>query len=86
MDEKLTKVFKNLRQYLDEEETKFSQKLTKRSTLFDHSLRVAKFAQKIAIAEFSDLEELAFLGGLLHDVGKFKDGKYHVDGVNEEYR
>ena len=86
MDDKLPKVLKNIHQYLDEEETKFSQKLTKRSTLFDHSLRVAKFSQKIAIAELDDLEDLAFLGGLLHDVGKFKDGKYHVEGVNEEYR
>jgi putative nucleotidyltransferase with HDIG domain len=37
--------------------------------LWNHSIKVAALAQKIAVYEHSDVDE-AFLAGLLHDVGK----------------
>ena len=86
MDKKFQKLIDDLHHYLDNEEMMFSQKLSKISTLFDHSLRVAKFSRKIARSEKSVSEDIAFLGGLFHDAGKFKNGQYHVDGENEEYR
>jgi len=86
MTSQFSTLIEKLHQYLDEQETNYSQTKFTRSTLFDHCFRVAKLAQKIARQEKTVTDDLAFLGGLFHDVGKFKDSKYHVEGVHEEYR
>jgi putative nucleotidyltransferase with HDIG domain len=54
------------------------------STLFDHSLRVAALAERIAGSTPGVPPGIAYVAGLLHDVGKFCGGRYHVDDVPEE--
>ena len=53
------------------------------SSLWVHSTRVVRIAYYLAESE-GMLSTAALLAGLLHDIGKFADGKYHEDGVAEE--
>ena len=53
------------------------------SSLWTHSVRVGRIAQYLAEKEGMD-PTAALLAGLLHDMGKFADGKYHKDDVAEE--
>ncbi len=52
-------------------------------SLWHHSLRVAQIARFLASKDDTN-QDAAFLAGLLHDLGKFAGGKYHVDNVAEE--
>lgn len=51
--------------------------------LWEHTLSVANLAAEIAEAEGGDAL-VARMAALFHDVGKFRDGKYHEDEVVEE--
>lgn len=51
--------------------------------LWEHTLSVANLAAEIAEAEGGDVL-VARVAALFHDIGKFRDGKYHEGGVAEE--
>jgi HD superfamily phosphodiesterase len=53
------------------------------SFLWEHTLHVASFARKIAIAEGIDALD-AVITALFHDSGKFLEGRYHDDDTPEE--
>ncbi len=53
------------------------------SFLWEHTLHVASFARKIALAEGTDAFD-AVIVALFHDSGKFVEGRYHDDDTPEE--
>jgi HD superfamily phosphodiesterase len=53
------------------------------SFLWEHTLHVASFARKIALAEGTDALD-AVIAALFHDSGKFLEGRYHDDDTPEE--
>lgn len=53
------------------------------SSLWTHSVRVGRIAHYLAEREGVN-PTAALLAGLLHDVGKFADGRHHKDEVAEE--
>jgi len=56
------------------------------SSLWAHSLRVARLARRLARETTGAEPEEAFLAGMLHDAGKFEGGRYHEGDVPEEER
>lgn len=54
------------------------------SSLAAHVARVARIARRLAQDEPGASPEDAYLAGLLHDVGKFRGGSYHLTDVTEE--
>jgi uncharacterized protein len=53
------------------------------ASLWSHSARVAAIARAIALREGVDPVS-AVLASLLHDLGKFRNGRYHLNDVAEE--
>ncbi|MEW6440839.1 MAG: NTP transferase domain-containing protein [bacterium] len=75
-----------IRRLLVEHETAFQRRAVadaEWSSLWAHSVRVARIAHEVAEREGID-SGAALLAGLLHDAGKFVDGIYHKGGVAEE--
>jgi molybdopterin-guanine dinucleotide biosynthesis protein A/HD superfamily phosphodiesterase len=74
-----------IRRTLIEQETDFQQMSEGESisSLWAHSSMVGRIAHYIAKEEGWEPEP-ALLAGLLHDTGKFVDGRYHEDDVPEE--
>lgn len=74
-----------VRQHLIKQETAYQHTTAGDavSSLWAHSVRVGRIAQRLARAEGCD-EEPALLAGLLHDTGKFAHGVYHANDVPEE--
>jgi len=74
-----------VRQHLIEQETAYHRESAEEtfSSLWAHSVRVGRIAQRIARAEGCAAEP-ALLAGLLHDTGKFTHGAYHEDDIPEE--
>lgn len=79
------KVLQEIRKTLIEQETAYHHTSTDDSfsSLWAHSSRVGRIAHCLAIAESLEPEP-ALLAGLLHDAGKFDQGKYHEDDIPEE--
>ncbi len=78
-------VLQRIRQTLVDQETAYQVDSCRSecSSLWVHSSRVGRIAQRLAEAEGLNPEP-ALLAGLLHDIGKFADGIYHEDDVAEE--
>ncbi len=78
-------VLQEIRQTLIEQETAYQHKSAQEeiASLWTHSSRVGRIAHHIAKAEGWDAEP-ALLAGLLHDIGKFAQGRYHEDDIAEE--
>jgi molybdopterin-guanine dinucleotide biosynthesis protein A/HD superfamily phosphodiesterase len=78
-------VLEEIRRTLIEQETAYQRPSDEQtfSSLWAHSSRVGRIAQRIAEAEGLDPEP-SLLAGLLHDTGKFVDGNYHEDDIPEE--
>jgi len=55
------------------------------TSLWSHSVRVARIAHHLALKEAQD-PVASILASLLHDAGKFHGGVYHQDDVAEEER
>jgi len=53
------------------------------SFLWEHTVHVASFARKIALAEDVNATD-AVIAALFHDSGKFLEGHYHADDTSEE--
>ncbi|MFH1982369.1 MAG: HD domain-containing protein [Pseudomonadota bacterium] len=79
------KVLEEIRRTLIEQESAYQHKSTVKSfsSLWAHSSRVGRIAHRLARAESLEPEP-ALLAGLLHDAGKFAQGKYHKDDIPEE--
>jgi len=75
----------NLQRYLDEQEAQMRWS-SPPVTLFEHSLRVARLAHRLALEIPDAIPEDAYIAGLFHDAGKFQDGAYHHDDTPEEER
>jgi len=83
-------LIERIRQLIEDSEIKFSQdrdneKETVDSFLWEHTVHVASFARKIALAEDVNATE-AVISALFHDSGKFLGGHYHLDDIPEEER
>ena len=78
-------VVKKIRKTLVEQESAYQRKSANAefSSLWAHSERVGRIAHHLAVKEGVDATA-SLLTGLLHDVGKFFDGKHHEDDVSEE--
>ena len=75
-----------IRSLLVDQETAYHRRSTSGSavsSLWAHSRRVGLVAHHLALEENADATA-ALLAGLMHDLGKFPDGKYHEDSVPEE--
>jgi uncharacterized protein len=81
----LPEVVGKIRRTLIDHETAYQRESgnAEYSSLWTHSVRVARIAHYLAERERME-PAAALLAGLLHDVGKFADGKYHKDDVAEE--
>jgi uncharacterized protein len=79
------KVLETIRKTLVEQESAYQKKFANAefSSLWAHSERVGRIAYHLAEKEGGDATA-SLLAGLLHDIGKFFDGKHHEDDVPEE--
>jgi len=85
---KYPKLVERIRQFIEDSEQKLSRDVdsmeeTSDSFLWEHTLHVASFARKIAMAEGLDASD-AVIAALFHDSGKFLEGRYHDDDAPEE--
>jgi HD superfamily phosphodiesterase len=85
---KYPKLIDRIRQLIKDSEQKLSRDVdcmekTSDSFLWEHTLHVASFARKIAMAEGLDASD-AVIAALFHDSGKFLGGHYHDDDIPEE--
>ncbi len=80
-----SKVLNEIKQTLIEDESSYQVNHGEStfSSLWTHSVRVARIAHYLAINEEED-STAALLAGLLHDAGKFVGGVYHRNDVAEE--
>jgi uncharacterized protein len=81
-------LIERIRQLIEDSERRFSQdadsnEKTFDSFLWEHTLHVASFARKIALAEGIDALD-AVIAALFHDSGKFLEGHYHANDTPEE--
>ncbi|MBI4798009.1 MAG: NTP transferase domain-containing protein [Desulfarculus sp.] len=78
-------VLRRISQTLIEQETAYQRQMAQEelSSLWAHSSRVGRIAHRIARAEGWEPGQ-ALLAGLLHDTGKFAQGRYHADDTPEE--
>jgi uncharacterized protein len=78
-------ILERIRTLLIEDESRFQREhgQTTYSSLWSHSSRVAAIAHTIAASEGVDTTA-AVLACLLHDTGKFREGRYHTDERPEE--
>jgi len=75
-----------IRDTLVEDESRFQRDTgTDLTSLWSHSARVAAIAHAIALKEGVD-PTAAVLAALLHDAGKFHEGRYHEGDIAEEER
>ncbi|MGD8539704.1 MAG: HD domain-containing protein [Candidatus Aminicenantes bacterium] len=85
---KYPKLFGRIRQLIEDSEREYSQDKGSKEESFDsflweHTLHVAAYAKKIAIAEEVNPTD-AVITALFHDSGKFMGGQYHDDETPEE--
>ena len=81
-------LIERIRQLIEDSERRFSQDADSNEKAFDsflweHTLHVASFARKIALAEGIDALD-AVIAALFHDSGKFLEGHYHANDTPEE--
>ncbi len=81
--DRLAQLHADLRALLDRQEAALGR-LRPPSTLYDHSLRVARRARLLAERSRLAPPPEAYLAGLFHDAGKFRDGASHQDDTPEE--
>jgi uncharacterized protein len=85
MSEHVLSIEAALRDHLRAEEARYSENRPAPDTLWEHSWRVARIAERLGRAEGLD-PRACRLAALFHDAGKFEGGRYHEDGRPEEER
>ncbi len=85
IDQKYPGLWEKIKEYLLDCEAQYCHHLGTKDTdfLWHHSLEVAHIALAIAKQEKQDVSRVA-VAAMLHDAGKFADGKYHQGDISEE--